>query len=91
VIDLAWTLVRELGIGDTELLINSVGDEKCRPAFSKALVDALGENFLKAGRYFDPPLTRVAIPFEGRTGEGKEVVVYLRKPKGVSKPPVVIR
>jgi histidyl-tRNA synthetase len=44
VIDLAWTLVRELGIGDAELLINSVGDEKCRPAFSKALVDALGEN-----------------------------------------------
>jgi histidyl-tRNA synthetase len=47
VIDLAWSLVRELGIGDTELLINSVGDEKCRPAFSKALVDALGENVSK--------------------------------------------
>jgi histidyl-tRNA synthetase len=47
VIDLAWTLVRELGIGDAELLINSVGDEKCRPAFSKALVDALGGNVSK--------------------------------------------
>lgn len=49
------------------------------------------ENYLKAGRYFDPPLTRVAIPFDGRSGEGKEVIVYLRKPKGISKPPVVIR
>jgi histidyl-tRNA synthetase len=47
VIDLAWTLVRELGIGDAELLINSVGDEKCRPAFSKALVEALGGNVSK--------------------------------------------
>jgi histidyl-tRNA synthetase len=47
VIDLAWTMVRELGIGDAELLINSVGDERCRPAFSKALVDALGENVSK--------------------------------------------
>jgi histidyl-tRNA synthetase len=44
VIDLAHTLVRELGIGDVELVINSVGDHVCRPAFSRALVEALGEN-----------------------------------------------
>ncbi|MGH9354516.1 MAG: alpha/beta hydrolase [Terriglobia bacterium] len=43
------------------------------------------ETYLKAARYFDPPLERVAIPFEG-----KEIIGYLRKPKGVSKPPVVI-
>ncbi|HEX2339941.1 MAG TPA: histidine--tRNA ligase [Vicinamibacterales bacterium] len=47
VIDLAYTLVRELGIADVELVINSVGDHVCRPAFSKALVDALGENVSK--------------------------------------------
>jgi len=43
------------------------------------------EMYLKAARYFDPPLERVAIPFEG-----KEIIGYLRKPKGVFKPPVVI-
>jgi dienelactone hydrolase len=43
------------------------------------------ETFLKAARYLDPPLERVAIPFEG-----KEIVGYLRLPKGISRPPVVI-
>jgi len=43
------------------------------------------ESFLKAARYFDPPLERVTIPFEG-----KEIIGYLRLPKGASKPPVVI-
>ncbi len=43
------------------------------------------ETYLKAARYFDPPLERVAIPFEG-----KEIIAYLRLPKGISKPPVVI-
>jgi histidyl-tRNA synthetase len=44
VIDLAWTLVTELGIADVELVINSVGCPACRPAFSDALVKALGSN-----------------------------------------------
>jgi dienelactone hydrolase len=43
------------------------------------------ENYLKAARSQDPPLERVAIPFEG-----KEIIGYLRKPKGVTRPPVVI-
>lgn len=43
VIDLAWTLVSELGITDAELLINSVGCPACRPAFSQALIAALGD------------------------------------------------
>jgi esterase FrsA len=43
------------------------------------------ETYLKAARYFDPPLERITIPFEG-----KEIVGYLRKPNGVPKPPVVI-
>jgi histidyl-tRNA synthetase len=47
VIDLAWTLVNELGIGQAELLINSVGCKACRPAFQQALVAALGDDLPK--------------------------------------------
>jgi esterase FrsA len=43
------------------------------------------ETYLKVARYFDPPLERVTIPFDGR-----EIVGYLRIPKGVARPPVVI-
>jgi histidyl-tRNA synthetase len=42
ILDLAWTMVRELGIPDVELLINSVGCPVCRPGFAEALVEALG-------------------------------------------------
>ena len=42
------------------------------------------QTFLAAGRLFDPPVERVAIPFEG-----KEIVGYMRLPKGVSKPPLI--
>jgi len=48
------------------------------------------EYFSKAARYFDPPLERVEMPFEGRAGEGNVSVGLLRKPKQVAKPPVVI-
>ncbi len=44
VIDLAWTLMRELGIEGVELAVNSVGCSACRPAFSAALVAALGDD-----------------------------------------------
>ena len=44
VLDLAWSLIRELGIGDVELVVNSVGCPACRPAFSEALLEALGED-----------------------------------------------
>ncbi|HWP57358.1 MAG TPA: alpha/beta hydrolase [Candidatus Acidoferrales bacterium] len=47
-------------------------------------------HFLAAARSFDPPLERIAIPFAGRPGEGKEIVVYLRKPKGARRPSVVV-
>jgi esterase FrsA len=43
------------------------------------------ENYLKAAKYFDPPLERITIPFEG-----KELIGYLRKPKGIARPPIVI-
>lgn len=48
------------------------------------------ENYVKASRWFDPPIERVVIPFEGRKGEGREIRGYLRKPKGVDRPPVLI-
>ena len=44
VLDLAWTLVTELGIANVELVINSVGCPSCRPAFGEALVKALGDD-----------------------------------------------
>jgi histidyl-tRNA synthetase len=44
ILDLAWTLVAELGITGVEMVINSVGCPACRPAFSRALVEALGED-----------------------------------------------
>ena len=43
VIEMAAEFVRALGIGDAELLINSVGCPTCRPGFSAALIDALGD------------------------------------------------
>jgi pimeloyl-ACP methyl ester carboxylesterase len=47
------------------------------------------ENFLKAARLMEPPLERVEMPFQGRPGEGKVSVGYLRKPPGVERPPLV--
>jgi histidyl-tRNA synthetase len=44
VIDLAWALVQELAIANVELVVNSVGCPACRPAFSDALVKALGDD-----------------------------------------------
>lgn len=48
------------------------------------------ENFLKAARYFDPPLERVEMPFNGRPGEGSASIGLLRKPPGVERPPLVV-
>jgi histidyl-tRNA synthetase len=47
VIDLAWTLVTDLGIAQAELVINSVGCPACRPKFQEALLAALGEDLPK--------------------------------------------
>jgi dienelactone hydrolase len=50
-------------------------------AYRKCIV-----NFRKAIRSWDPPLEIVEIPFEG-----KKIIGHLRKPNGVTRPPVVIR
>jgi histidyl-tRNA synthetase len=47
VIDLAWSLVTDLGIKRSELVINSVGCAACRPTFAAALLEALGNDLPK--------------------------------------------
>jgi histidyl-tRNA synthetase len=47
VIDLAWSLVADLGIRRAELVINSVGCADCRPRFQQALLKALGDDLPK--------------------------------------------
>jgi histidyl-tRNA synthetase len=47
VIDLAWSLVTDLGIKRSELVINSVGCAACRPKFAAALLEALGNDLPK--------------------------------------------
>jgi histidyl-tRNA synthetase len=47
VIDLAWSLVANLGIEQAELVINSVGCAACRPKFQEALLAALGDDLPK--------------------------------------------
>jgi len=42
-------------------------------------------NFLKAGKYLDPPVERIEIPFEGN-----KVVGYLQVPRGTTRPPLVM-
>ena len=39
------------------------------------------EMLFKASRYFDIPIERVEIPFNGRNGEGNTIIAYLRMPK----------
>jgi hypothetical protein len=48
-------------------------------------------NFRAAGAYFSPPLEVIALPFDGRPGEGRESVFYIRRRAGVAKQPIVIR
>ena len=43
VIEMAAALVRALGITGAELVVNSVGCLECRPGFSRALIEALGD------------------------------------------------
>ncbi|NIO06488.1 MAG: alpha/beta fold hydrolase [Deltaproteobacteria bacterium] len=42
-------------------------------------------NYVKAAKYFDPPLEKVEIPFEGKVLKG-----YLQVPRNTVRPPVVM-
>lgn len=46
--------------------------------------------YLKAARFFDPPIEVVEIPFPGRPGEGTKIMAYLRRPDAPRPLPVVI-
>lgn len=48
------------------------------------------EMFAKAGKYMDPPLERVEMPFKGRPGEGKAAIGLTRIPKSERPLPVVV-
>lgn len=43
------------------------------------------ECFLELAAYGDPPLQRVRIPFNGRPGEGHEIIGYLRVPNSAER------
>ncbi|WP_293401601.1 alpha/beta hydrolase [Polaromonas sp.] len=48
------------------------------------------ETYIAASRFWAVPIERITIPFDGREGEGGEIVVLLRRPAGIEKPPVVV-
>ena len=45
---------------------------------------------LKAWSFDEVPARRVEMPFKGRPGEGDKMIGYLRAPKGVARPPVLV-
>ncbi len=48
------------------------------------------ETYVLAARAWEPPVERVAIPFQGHEGEGAQIVLLVRRPVGVEHPPVVV-
>ncbi|WP_299450931.1 alpha/beta fold hydrolase [uncultured Pigmentiphaga sp.] len=48
------------------------------------------ETYLATSSYWDIPIERIVVPFDGRDGEGKTVPVLLRRPRGVERPRVVL-
>jgi dienelactone hydrolase len=48
------------------------------------------ETYLEAARSWPIPVRQVRIPFDGREGEGREVVFLYRRPPGIARPPVVV-
>lgn len=42
------------------------------------------------GARLSPAIEVIRLPFDGRAGEGDELVLYLRRPAGVERPPVVL-
>ena len=56
----------------------------------RASYDKSVENYLNAARWFDPPLQRVDIPFQGRAGEGDRIIGYYRRPAGSGRLPILV-
>jgi len=61
---------------------NHPAKERCAVAERKT--------YLAAARFWKPPIERIAVPFAGRAGEGREVIGLLRRPPGVARPRVVV-
>jgi pimeloyl-ACP methyl ester carboxylesterase len=59
------------------------------PAKKEAYVRSQ-DAYLKAARYFDPPIEVVEIPFNGRPGEGTAIRLYVRRPDRPGRLPVVM-
>lgn len=52
--------------------------------------EAERETYLAGARLWPEPIQRVAVPFDGREGEGREIILLVRRPSGVARPPVVL-
>ncbi|MDB5967286.1 MAG: hypothetical protein JWQ72_3786 [Polaromonas sp.] len=48
------------------------------------------ETYIAASRSWKQPIERIVLPFAGKPGEGREVVILVRRPDGVARPPVVL-
>lgn len=48
------------------------------------------ETYIAASSFWREPIEHIEIPFDGKDGEGRRVVVLLRRPMGVERPPVVL-
>lgn len=48
------------------------------------------ETYIAASSFWREPIEHIEIPFDGQEGEGSRVVVLLRRPTGVARPPVVL-
>lgn len=46
--------------------------------------------YVAAARHWKEPVERVSIPFDGRAGEGREVIALVRRPKDVARPKVIV-
>lgn len=46
--------------------------------------------YLAQSRFWESPIERVEIPFDGNPGEGDRIVFYVRSPAGAKRPPVVL-
>ncbi|MBI5721705.1 MAG: alpha/beta fold hydrolase [Burkholderiales bacterium] len=52
--------------------------------------EAERSSYLAGARHWPQPVHRQAVPFAGREGEGREVVLLVRRPTGAARAPVVL-
>jgi hypothetical protein len=52
--------------------------------------EAERSTYVAAARHWPLPVQRQVVPFAGRADEGREVVLLVRRPHGIARPPVVL-